>query len=297
MTSVRFSATLPTMAGSSWRALAVAGAAALALAGVAAASNTGTFTDPGGDSESSPDLTTVAITNDDAGVVTVRLTLANRSTLGPTEGVAIGLDTDQNPDTGSVFYGSEWELDLEGADATAYQATPDGGYTRVAPPPSYQAHLSGSVVTLTFKASDLGITSGFNVHALAFDNSFVDLAPDIRTVNYQLQSGATAPLLNPDRRAPIDQAIRSAGTHGKAVELFYFSLDGRGETADSFVVYKGKKVVKRLHTALADTNPYLLYSMRWKVPKKTKGKLRFCVNSVDRAGNKSNTSCAALTIK
>jgi hypothetical protein len=33
------------------------------------------------------------------------------------------------------------------------------------------------------------------------------------------------------------------------------------------------------------------------VPKKTKGKLRFCVTSVDRAGNKSNASCAPLTIR
>jgi hypothetical protein len=33
------------------------------------------------------------------------------------------------------------------------------------------------------------------------------------------------------------------------------------------------------------------------VPKKTKGKLRFCVSSTDRAGNKSNNSCAALTIR
>ena len=74
-------------------------------------------------------------------------------------------------------------------------------------------------------------------------------------------------------------------------------MDGRGETADGFVISKGKKVLKRINLQLADTSPFLPYVVRWNVPKKVKGKLRFCVTSTDRAGNKSNTSCAALTIK
>ena len=285
------------MAGSTWRALAVVGVAALVLTGVAAGANSHSFADPAGDAANSPDLTGVAISNDDAGIVTVKLTVGNRSTLAANEGVAIGLDTDQNPDTGSVFYGAEWELDLEGTTATAYKATANGSYTQVPVPASYQASMSGGVATLTFKASDLGITSGFNVHALGFDDSWLDAAPDIRTVNYQLASTTTAPLLQPDHRAPIDQAFRSTGTHGKYAQLGYLAMDGRGETADSFVVYNGKKVVKRINLPLADTSPFLPYVVTWKVPKKIKGKLRFCVTSRDRAGNKSNTACAALTIK
>lgn len=285
------------MAGSIWRALAGVGLAALVFTGVAFAANSRSFADAAGDAANSPDLTNVAISNDDAGNVTVKLTVANRSTLATGEGVAIGLDTDQNPDTGSVFYGAEWELDLEGSSATAYQATPDGSYTQVPIPASYQASMSGGVATLTFKASDLGITSGFNVHALGYDKNWLDAAPDIRSVNYQLAPSTTPPALQPDRRAPIDQAFRSTGTHGKLAELGYLAMDGRGETADSFVVYKGKKVVKRINLPLADTSPFLPYVVGWKVPKKVKGKLRFCVTSQDRAGNKSNTSCASLTIK
>ncbi len=287
------------MVGSTRRAVAVAvvGVAALVLAGLAAAANSRSFADPSGDAANSPDLTGVAISNDDAGIITVKLTVGNRSSLAANEGVAVGLDTDQNPDTGSVFYGAEWELDLEGTSATAYQATAKGSYTQVPVPASYQASMSGGIATLTFKASDLGITSGFNLHALAFDNNWLDAAPDIRAVNYQLASSTTAPQLQPDHRAPIDQAFKSTGTHGKFAELGYLAMDGRGETADLFVVYKGKKVVKRISLPLADTSPFLPYVVRWKVPKKTKGKLRFCVTSRDRAGNTSNTSCAALTIK
>jgi hypothetical protein len=285
------------MAGSTWRALAVGGVAALVFAGVALAANSRSFGDAGGDASNSPDLTGVSIANDDAGVVTVKLTVGNRSTLGANEGVAIGLDTDQNPDTGSVFYGAEWELDLEGSSATVYQAAPNGSYTQAPAPGSYQATMSGGVATLTFKASDFGISSGFNIHALGFDNNWLDAAPDIRAVNYQLSSSTTQPTLQPDRRAPIDQAFKSTGTHGKIALLGYLAMDGRGETADAFVVTKGKKVVKRINLPLADTSPFLPYIVRWNVPKKIKGKLRFCVTSTDRGGNKSNKSCAALTIK
>jgi hypothetical protein len=279
------------------RALAVVGIAALAFAGVAVAANGKSFGDPGGDAENSPDLTAVSISSDDTGVIIVKLTVGNRSTLAAAEGVAIGLDTDQNPDTGSVFYGAEWELDLEGSLATAYQATPDGSYAQVAAPASFQATMSGGVATFSFKASDLGIASGFNVHALGFDNNWLDAAPDIRSVNYQLSSSTTPPALQPDRRAPIDQAFKSTGTHGKYALLGYLAMDGRGETADAFVITKGTKVVKRISLQLADTSPFLPYVVRWKVPKTVKGKLRFCVTSTDRAGNKSNKSCAALTIK
>jgi hypothetical protein len=290
------------MAGSTWRALAIVGVAALVFAGVALAANNRSFSDAGGDASGSPDLTNVAVSNDDAGVITVKLTVSNRPALASNEGVAIGIDTDQNPDTGSVFYGAEWELDLEGTSATVYQATSAGDYSQVTAPASYQASMSGGVATFTFKASDFGITSGFNLHAIGFDNNWLDAAPDIRTVNYQLASSTTAPLLQADRRAPIDQAFKSTGTHGKIAGLGYLAMDGRGETSDAFVIYRGKKVVKRINLPLADTSPFLPYIVRWNVPKKLNGKvlkgaLRFCVTSKDRAGNKSNTSCATLTIK
>lgn len=285
------------MSGSTGRALAVAGVAALALAGAAAAANTGSFTDPAGDSGSAPDVTGVALSNDDGGLVTVKVTLGNRGTLGSGDGVGVGIDSDQNPDTGTVFYGTEYELDLEGSSTKFYRAAANGFYEEAPLPASVQASFSGGVVTVTFKPSDLGITTGFNVYAVAFDSSAIDLSPDIRAVNYQLVNGTPPPALSPDHRAPIDEALRSLGTHGKVAELYYFASDGRAETADAIVVYKGKKVVKRINYRLEDTNPFLPYVARWKVPKKTKGKLRFCVTSTDRAGNKSNTSCAPLTIK
>jgi hypothetical protein len=297
LTSGGFWATLAQMAGSTRRALVIVGVCALVFAGAAFAANTGSFTDMPGDSGTAPDVTGVAISNDDAGVVTVKVTIANRSAIGPADGVGVGIDADQNPDTGTVFYGTEYELDLEGGVPRFYRAAANGFYEEAPLPASFTASFSGNVVTVTFKPSELGASTGFNVYALGFDNSTLDSAPDIRMVNYQLVHGAPAPQLSPDHRAPLDEALKSTGTHGKIASLFYFASDGRGETSDAIVIYKGKKVQKRITYRLADTNPFLPYVARWKVPKKTKGKLRFCVTSTDRAGNKSNTSCAQFAVK
>lgn len=286
------------MAGSTWRALAVVAAGALVLAGVAVAANTGSFSDAAGDSGASPDVTGVAMANDDAGNVTIKVTVSNRSSLADTDGVGVGIDADQNPDTGMVFYGAEFEIDLEGAGVRFYRSDADGLYQETTAPPSVHASFSGGVLTVTFNPAELGVSSGFNVYALGYGITFdLDPAPDMRAVNYQLVSGAKPPVLAPDRRPPLDIAFKSSGTHGKTVALGYVAADGRGETSDTITVYKGKKVLKRISFPLADTSPFYPYVARWKVPKKTKGKLRFCVTSTDRAGNKSKQSCAALTIK
>jgi hypothetical protein len=277
--------------------LAAAGALMVVSAGVALAANTASFIDPGADSDSAPDITGVSISNDDTGVVTVKLTLANRALPAATDDFAVGIDADQNPDTGSVFYGAEYELDLDRGAIAVWRESPNGFYTQAIAPPSLHIVFAGGVVTFSFKASELGISSGFNLYTLGADTNGLDTAPDIRTANYQLVAGTAAPLLARDTRAPLTQALKVAGVHGKAVRLPYFAGDGRGETADTIVVSRGKKVLKRINYPIEDTSPFLTYSAKWNIPKKVRGKLRFCVTSTDRAGNKSKTSCAALTIK
>jgi hypothetical protein len=297
VTSADFWVTLAAMKGSTWRVLAAAGIAVLVFAGVAVAANTGSFEDATGDSGTAPDVSAVAISSDATGLVTIKVTLANRDAFGAGDGVGVGIDADQNPDTGTVFYGAEYELDLEGTAPKFYRAAASGFYEAAPLPASFAASYSGGAVTVSFKPSELGVSTGFGVYAVGFDNSTLDSAPDIRSINYQLSSNTTPPALSPDHRAPVVEAIRSIGTHGKVAELYYFASDGRAETSDAIVVYKGKKVLKRINFHLTDTNPFLPYVARWKVPKKTKGKLRFCVTSMDRAGNKSKTSCAALTVR
>jgi hypothetical protein len=270
---------------------------ALACVGVAFAANSGSFADPTSDAGSAPDVSGVTMSSDDSGLVTIKVALTNRSTFALTDGVGVGIDADQNPDSGSLFYGTEYELDLEAGAAKLYRATADGLFEPAPAPPSFQASFSGGIVTITFKPSELGASSGFNLYTIGFDNSAIDTAPDMRTVNYQLIAGTTPPALTPDHRAPFTHAFKARGTHGKIVELDYVAFEGRGETQDTIVILKGKRVLKRISSRLGDTNPFFIYYARWKVPTKVRGALKFCVTSTDRAGNKSKQSCAALTVK
>ena len=43
--------------------------------------------------------------------------------------------------------------------------------------------------------------------------------------------------------------------------------------------------------------PFYVFDARWRVPRTVRGRLRFCVDSVDAARNKSNLSCAPLVIR
>jgi hypothetical protein len=280
--------------------LLAVGAAAVAVAGVALAANAASFTDPAGDSGGAPDVTAVAISSSDNGRVTVSITAGGRASLTTQDQVGFVLDVDQNPDTGSVLYGSEIAVVLEGPVVKVYRAGPSGFLTEDAPVPgSLQGSFSGGVATFSFAPGDLGIApgGGFNLAVTSFGENGTDIAPNIRTVNYQLVSGTQAPSLGPDRRAPVDEAVTTLAKRGTTVHLDYSASDGRGETADTLRVFHGKRVVKTVRYALDDTNPFLYYFARWSVPRKARGPYRFCVSSVDRAGNRSKVACAKITLR
>ena len=77
-------------------ALSVTGATASAATNASAhgAAGTASFTDPTGDAGVAPDITAVTVSNDDHGLITFRITVPNRSSLGPDDAVAVPLGTD-----------------------------------------------------------------------------------------------------------------------------------------------------------------------------------------------------------
>src|SRR5918912_4338550 len=97
MTSGGERPTVGAMKGSRRQLAVLTCVGALAVSGVAAAANSGSFLDPAGDAASAPDITGVAVSSDDAGIVTVKVSVANRSALASSEEVDVGIDTDQNP--------------------------------------------------------------------------------------------------------------------------------------------------------------------------------------------------------
>jgi hypothetical protein len=281
-----------------WSTMLGAAVGALVLVGVAAAANSASFTDPAGDVILAPDITALDVANDDSGLITIRETVAGGGLPGDVVGVA--LDLDQNPDTGTVYYGTEVEMFfLQGT--LHFERAAGNGFAAAPPPASLQGTIGNGVVTFTVNAADLGLvpSGGFNILGVSGNTVIgeLDTAPDIRTFNYQLVAGTPPPTLGPDTRAPLDRAFASRGVHGKNVRLDYWAADGRGVTADTLRVYRRARLLRTTRIPLGDASPLLTYYARWRVPRTVRGKLRFCVQSVDATGNRSNLSCARLVIR
>jgi hypothetical protein len=283
----------------------LAAAVTLVVVGVAGAANSGSFPDPTGDAGSAragaPDVTNVAVSNDDGGTLTFQVTVSNRATtLQPDDELVVNLDLDQNPDTGSIFYGTEVGLALEGTSVEFLRVDSAQQFMeRSTPPVSYQGGFSNGVATFTVKAVDLGLspTGGFYFDVLADNNQAGDTAPDARTFNYQLVAGTPPPALGPDARPPFVEAFTAHGVRGRLVELDVISADGRGQTADTYRIYRGRHLLETRRFSLTDKDPFSFYYTRWRVPRRGRGPFKFCVSAVDAAGNKSKLACARIVVR
>jgi hypothetical protein len=285
------------------RALLACAVVALFLVGIAGAAGSASFTDPAGDAGSGLDITRLDVSSDDTGTLTFRVTVAGKHDWDLGQAAAlVAVDTDQNPDTGSAFYGTEVEIAFE-ADAfgrpEAVLLRADGwDFRRVTPPDGWGWGFSDNYIEFFAKPSDLGLApnAGFNVVAAAIGGARPDTAPDIRTLNYQPVPGTPPPNPGPDTRAPHLSAFDSSGVHGKLAKLGYWVLDGRGTTAETIRIYRRTRLLKTIRRPLADSNAFDVSHVVWRVPRTIRGRLRFSVRSVDAAGNESKVSWASLVI-
>jgi hypothetical protein len=260
-----------------------------------------TYSDPTGDALSSMlDIKSVTITERDNGFIDFLVTLAGDFEWSE-DGPLIALDLDQNPDTGSAFYGTEVELVLQSERANAevmpalYRA--NGWDFRRERHARAAWTLGPHEGGFQIKRSSLGLTKyqGFNIVVGSVSNH-PDMAPDFGTFNYQRVSGRKPPRLGPDRRAPKVLAYDSTGVRGRDAELQYWVLEGRGRTRQVIRIFRGPRLLQTVWTPLADANPFGLSTTTWKVPSNAHGDLRYCVRSFDAAGNRSNLVCAGPQI-
>ena len=288
------------------RAVPICAAAALFSIGAAGAESSTSFPDRVGDAGTAPDITRLDVSNyegwDNERYVTFRVTFAGSYDWDQGQaGVIVALDLDQNPDTGSAFYGTEVEFvfqsSLFGSEATLYRSN-GWDFRRVDSPIGWGWGGNNQFIEFQARLSDLGLApnSGFNVVA-AVPSPHTDTAPDLGTFNYQLVPGATPPPIGPDTRAPHLASFPARATHGKAAALRYWVLDGRGRTAETVRIYRGTRLLKTIRVPLSDSNPFATSQVSWRIPSNLRGQLRYSVRSVDAAGNRSKLSWARLVIR
>lgn len=215
---------------------------------------------------------------------------------GGGEPALVALDLDQNPDTGSAFYGTEVAFAPD-AIGDAHLLRARGWDFRGV---RGQLGLGGGCGPgfYSIDSSKLGLApnGGFNV-VVATLGSPGDMATDIRTFNYQLEPDGRPPALRPDRRALHVIAYSAGAVHGKPAGLRYWVLDGRGTTREIIRIFRGERVLKTIWTPLRDSNPFHLSQVVWRTPSNVRGRLRFSVRSVDAAGNRSRRSWASLRVR
>jgi hypothetical protein len=163
-----------------------------ALGGAArTAVNSATFIDSTGEDAAAPDITSIAVSNDDAGLITFKVNISNRPTLTPDMTVLIFMDTDQQPSTGDAnALGSEYVIELDPGSVGLFQWN---GTDFVAAPQqtSLTFGYDATGATIRVSAADLGKAKGMNFgvdvySGIAtdasgnpdFTNAHDDLAPD-----------------------------------------------------------------------------------------------------------------------
>ena len=280
-------------------------AAVLALCVVAGAGSQASsgppFFDRTGDAPSAFDITKVDVSEQSSDSVFIEVTIAGTVNWDE-DGPLIALDLDQNPDTGSAFYGTEYEVAFLGEgnarEGEAVLMRAHGwDFKRAQPPEGWGWELGPHVVGFFLDRAAFGLspTQGFNLVAATL-GSPPDTAPDLGTFHYQPVPGPL-PHLGPDRRAPHVLAYDSAGAHGKIAQLDYWVQDGRGRTADTIRIYLGKRLLKVIRRRLRDSNPFDQSHVNWRVPANVRGQLRFSIRCADAAGNRSKPAWAALDIR
>ena len=287
------------MSARSLRLLPACALVALAVVGAAGASNSASFTDRLSDKVDvyeGVDIIGLQVSNDDAGILTFHVTVAgHKKKLGYNDGmIDVLLDLDQNPDTRSIYYGTEVGFELQSSGIGFLRLR--GATIRGAPrPPSLHGAFSNGTASFTVKAADLGLapSAGFNVPVRAV----ADWAPTTAasTTRWCREHHRSIPAPIPARRS-FTRCPRW-GTTATAPSSTTGLADGRGKTADVIRIRRGARLLKEFRERLQNTNPFVWYTEVWRIRHKVRpGRLHFCVRSFNAARNESKSSCAKLEL-
>lgn len=195
-------AALPTVASGAFSAPATP---------AAATANSTTYQDSQGENPAAPDITTVTVSNTDAGLVQFRVAIPNRAQLTQDMLVLLFVDSDKNPQTGDPeSLGADYVIQVFGGEAAMFRWDGSDFTRRAGDPPATSlifAYQNG--LTLTISAAELGNTKGFGFALIAisgvtidtvtgdvdFTNAVADVAPATGAGLYQYEVQITPPTL------------------------------------------------------------------------------------------------------
>ncbi len=140
----------------------------------ATAANETTYQDSTGENPAAPDITTLVVSNTDAGIVSFRINIPNRASFSADMLVAIEVDTDNNMSTGSPE-GTDYAIEVFQGEAALFRWDGSNFTRRPGDPPftsllfSYQGGM-----TIRMSTAELGNTKAFKFAAFVFSGIAVD---------------------------------------------------------------------------------------------------------------------------
>ena len=248
--------------------------------GARATTNAQSFADSTGEDASAPDITSIDVSNTDAGLITFHIAISNRPTFTSDMAVLVWLDTDANAATGDPqSLGAEYVIELDSGavglfkwNGTTYDNAPSSTTL------TYAYDASGA--TIHIGTQDLDGTKAINFGADAisgittdasgnadFTNAHSDLAPDPGHgfFNYSVLTKLT---LKQTAFAYTPKPAKSGARLTATLAATESDTSGpvAGATISCVATIKGVKL--RATHSLANG----VASCFWKVPKTAKGK-------------------------
>jgi hypothetical protein len=251
---------------------ALAGAVALVLAQPAMAAGSKTFSDATGESTGA-DISTVTVTNDDAGAMTFEVSFANLPEVTPDVNIFIGFNTD--PNAGDEL-GDDYLFELNGAERKYFWGKWDGTQFVYAGELTFVDFQAGKMI-VRLNRTHLGGLGAFGFAVTSRKGpagAYVyDDAPNeggwayeivIRPVITSVALGPAAPKAGKSYAAPVTGVVLAGGTTAKPTavrckaKLAGKAIKGTGPGGCRFAIpadAKGKKLVITITVQYRDAAP------------------------------------------
>jgi hypothetical protein len=142
----------------------------------AAAANSQTYQDSTGENPSAPDITTLTVSNDDAGTITFRVNVPNRPQLGQDMYVLLFVDSDNNAQTGALDTGgADYVLELVRGEIALFRWDGTDFTRRFGDPSAVTLTFSyQGGVTIRISAAELGNTKALKFFTIVESGVVVD---------------------------------------------------------------------------------------------------------------------------
>lgn len=146
------------------------------LAVAAPAANSTTYTDSTGEDPAGPDISTIVVSNNDAGLISFRINVPNRPAFDRDMLIDLLVDTDNNPATGDPdSFGADYAIEIFLGEAALFRW--DGtNYTRRPGDPPFTSLLFSyqGGITITISAAELGNTSALRFGVTVISGVVID---------------------------------------------------------------------------------------------------------------------------